>query len=54
MRACLCGCGVAVLVPRKKNGYRVSKRSVPVRHYASRACSLKMARAAKVRFREAA
>jgi hypothetical protein len=54
VRACLCGCGVAVLVPRKKNGFRVSKRHAPVRYYASRACSLKMARAAKVRFKEAA
>lgn len=46
-RLCLCGCGQPVPIPRRKDGYRVSMRSVPVRYYASRACSSKVARAAR-------
>lgn len=48
-RPCLCGCGRLVSTPRRKDGYRVSLRWVPVRYYASRACAAKLARAAKVR-----
>lgn len=46
-RPCLCGCGQIVNIPRRKDGYRRSKRHAPVRHYASRACSLKVARLAR-------
>ncbi len=53
-RLCLCGCGAFVTIPRRKDGYRQSKRSQRVRVYASRACSLKFARAARQRVREAA
>lgn len=47
IRLCLCGCGRPVSTPRRKDGYRVSLRSVPIRYYATRACSLKFARLAR-------
>lgn len=48
-RRCLCGCGQPVSVPRRKDGYRVSRKSVPVRYYASRVCAAAVARQAKAR-----
>jgi hypothetical protein len=52
-RPCLCGCGQCVTIPRRKDGYRQSRRCEPVRVYATRACSLKFARAARQRQRAA-
>lgn len=49
VRWCLCGCGQRLVTPSRKDGRRVSRKSVPVRYYATRACAAKMARAAKLR-----
>jgi hypothetical protein len=52
-RLCLCGCGLFVTIPRRKDGYRQSRKCEPVRSYATRACALKFARAARQRQRAA-